>query len=119
MKQNELCHEKALSAMEIEKNFILILKPDDIIKCEANRQKIKNAAPVKNMIEQLLDEFEYRELLESEKLRDIKFLITDYFDSNSSEQQIYNRDNFLYDDDSYNDNWDTPYDENGEINLIY
>jgi len=121
MKQKKLRTESIPTVIDLEKNFILIMKPDDMIKSETPQQKRTNPNSARYMINQLFDEIEQRDILDSDQLRDIRYLLNDYFENNSSEPNTnyYNNEIFCTIDDDFEEQWVTPYDDDSQINLYY
>jgi len=121
MKQKKLRHNSSPNLIELEKNFILIMKPKEMMITETMKQKNENPKFARFMIDQLFDEIEQRELLDYEKLRDIRFLLDDYFENyysdsttDFSEPNHIRTINFEADDP-----WDTPYDNEDAISIYY
>jgi hypothetical protein len=121
MKQKNLRQLASPNLIELEKNFILILKPKEMIKTETTKRKGENPKYARYMIDQLFDEIEQRDLLDFEKLRDIRFLLDDYFENYySGSNTDFNETNPIRTINiEAEDPWDTPYDDDNQISIYY
>jgi hypothetical protein len=121
MKQKNLRQFANPDLIELEKNFILIMKPKEMINNESSNRKNESHKHARYMIDQLFDEIEQIDLLDYEKLRDIKFLLDDYFENyySGSNTDFTERNPIITINSDPDDPWDTPYDDDNQISIYY
>lgn len=101
----------------IEKNFILIMKPRELIDADENNSisDIKTKAAV-NILDQIFEELRDRNILENETIKDIRFIIYEYLESLSFND--VNNSSLLYNIDQYDESdnyWDSPYESPNHV----
>ncbi len=125
MQNNEMLTDRKKTLNNLERDFILIMKPDELIDYEQNSTTKPDTRTARNLIDQLLGELEQRDLIEHETLRDIRFILDEYFHSNSAEtaldyfESAFTNENANNNVDNMDDYWDTPYDSDNQINFNY
>lgn len=118
-------HTQRMTDKELEKNFILIMKPEELIRSEQGKFTVKpTIKTAENIFEQLFEEMLARKILEPETIRDIKFLFWEYLENLSNENLFDNYDTNITNNNTDEENdeiefWQNPYQNGINLNITY
>lgn len=114
-------YDKISLSENIEKNFILIMKPREWIDAEENNSLSEiSTRTVLSILDQIFEELRERNILENEAIKDIRFIILEYLDNMNV--NIVQNTSLSCDCDQFEDGtdyWNSPYEIPDSVKIDY